>query len=149
MNETEIEGIAKDAIGKVKDGVGGLTGDTSLQIEGKMDQATGKLQGKIGEIKDQLDGAADAFADRACEFAGQAGSALRDAAQSGRRSAGQAGEKIYDASVHAGQYAGRTVQEQPLLTLIGVAAIGYLIGFLIHSPVSPLTPKPRSGRYFR
>jgi hypothetical protein len=38
---------------------------------------------------------------------------------------------------------GRTVQEQPLLSLIGVAAIGYLIGFLVHSLISPLASKPK------
>ena len=40
------------------------------------------------------------------------------------------------------------VKEQPLLSLIGVAAIGYAIGFLIHSPMSPLMPKPKTKRYF-
>jgi uncharacterized protein YjbJ (UPF0337 family) len=42
MNENEIAGAAKDAIGKVKDGVGGLTGDPGLQVDGKIDQAVGK-----------------------------------------------------------------------------------------------------------
>jgi hypothetical protein len=44
---------------------------------------------------------------------------------------------------------GRTVKEQLLLSLIGVAAIGYVIGFLVHSPMSPLVTAPKTKRYFR
>ncbi len=147
MNEDEIKGVARDAVGKVKDGAGGLTGDTSLQAEGKIDQAAGKIQGQYGTAKQQLGSAADAIAEKASDFANRAGSTMSDAAQTLRREAGHAGEKVYDASARAGEYVGHTVKEQPLLSLIGVAAIGYLIGFLIHSPTSPLTPKPK--RYFR
>jgi uncharacterized protein YjbJ (UPF0337 family) len=136
-------------VGKVKDGVGGLTGDTGMQVDGKMDQATGKLQGKFGDAKDQLSDAAGAIADQATDFAGRAESTLRDAAETARRGVGQAGEKVYAAGARANEYAGRTVKDQPLLSLIGVAAIGYAIGFLIHSPMSPLTPKPKTRRYLR
>jgi hypothetical protein len=44
---------------------------------------------------------------------------------------------------------GGTVQQQPLLSLIGAAAIGYVIGFLIHSSTSPLAVEPKPKRYFR
>jgi uncharacterized protein YjbJ (UPF0337 family) len=149
MNEDEIKGTAKDAIGKVKDATGGLTGDTSLQAEGKMDQASGKLQGKYGDIKDQLGEAADTIADKASELGGGARAAMLDAAQTARRGAGQAGETVYDAGARAGKYVGRKVQDQPLLSLIGIAAIGYAIGFLVHSPTSPLVRDPSRRRYFR
>jgi hypothetical protein len=76
-------------------------------------------------------------------------STMSDAAQTVRREAGHAGEKIYDTGSRAGEYMGRTVKEQPLLSLIGVAAIGYAIGFLLHSPMSPLAPPPKTKRYFR
>lgn len=147
MNEDEIKGVARDAAGKVKDGAGGLTGDTGLQAEGKIDQAAGKIEGQYGTAKDQLGSVADGIAEQASDFANRAGSTMSDAAQTVRREAGHASEKIYDAGSRAGEYVGRTVKEQPLLSLIGVAAIGYLIGFLIHSPMSPLAPKPK--RYFR
>jgi uncharacterized protein YjbJ (UPF0337 family) len=147
MNEDEIKGVARDAIGKVKDGAGGLTGDTGLQAEGKIDQAAGKIQGQYGTAKQQIGSAADAIAEKASDFANRAGSTMSDAAQTVRREAGHAGEKVYNAGARAGEYVGHTVKEQPLLSLIGVAAIGYVIGFLIHSPMSPLAPKPK--RYFR
>jgi hypothetical protein len=46
-----------------------------------------------------------------------------------------------------GHHVDSAVKQQPLLSLIGVAAIGYAISFLIHSPSSPLaSPKTH---YFR
>ena len=140
--------MARDAVGKVKDAAGGLTGDTGLQAEGKIDQAGGKIQGQYGAAKDQLGHAADAIADKASDLADRASSTMRDAAQTVRHEAGHAGEKVYNAGSRAGEYVGRPVKEQPLLSLIGVAAIGYAIGFLIHSPMSPLMPKPKTTRYF-
>ncbi len=44
MDNSQVEGTAQDLGGKVKDAVGGLTGDTSLQAEGKADQGVGQLK---------------------------------------------------------------------------------------------------------
>jgi hypothetical protein len=49
---------------------------------------------------------------------------------------------VYETGAKAGQYVGRTVQQQPLLSLIGIGALGYLAAFLLHSPSSPLVPRP-------
>ena len=54
MDEDRIKGAATNMGGKVKDAVGGLTGDTKTQAEGKMDQATGQLQNTIGSAKDAV-----------------------------------------------------------------------------------------------
>ena len=148
MNQDVIKGVAQEAAGKLKDAAGGLTGDTGLQTEGKVDQAAGKIQSQYGTAKEQLGSATDAIAGKASHFA-NAGSTTSDAAQTGRREAGHASEKVYDAGSRAGEYVGRTVKEQPLLSLIGVAAIGYAIGFLVHSPMSPLVPAPKTRRYSR
>ena len=149
MNENEFEGAAKDIGGKIKDGVGGLTGNPDLQVDGKIDQATGKLQGKYSDAMDQLGVAAGSVADKASELAGRASSTVKDAAASARRGAGQAGETVYNAGARAGEYMGQSVQQQPLLSLIGAAAIGYGIAFLIHSAASPIAPEPKPRRYFR
>ena len=53
--ENSAEGKADNLKGKIKDGVGGLTGDTSLQAEGKMDQAKGKVQDALGKVQRKLD----------------------------------------------------------------------------------------------
>jgi len=49
-----IEGGMDQAKGRVKDAVGGLTGDEQLQAEGKMDQAQGGLQEKLADVKDKV-----------------------------------------------------------------------------------------------
>jgi uncharacterized protein YjbJ (UPF0337 family) len=148
MSEAEREGTTKDAAGPVKDGIGDVTSDLTLQGDGKIDMADGKLQGESGEAN-QLDDAASTVAAKASEFAARAGSTLRDAAGTVRYGAAQAGETVYDAGARAGQYMGRSVQQQPLLSLIGAVAIGYVVGFLLHSAASPLAPEPRSRRYHR
>jgi uncharacterized protein YjbJ (UPF0337 family) len=49
------EGKGKDLKGRVKDAVGGLTGDTSLQGEGKLDRVEGKVQDTFGKAERKLD----------------------------------------------------------------------------------------------
>lgn len=55
--DNSIEGKGTDLKGKVKDALGGLTGDTSLQGEGKMDQLKGKVQDAFGKGQRKVDGA--------------------------------------------------------------------------------------------
>jgi uncharacterized protein YjbJ (UPF0337 family) len=54
MDEQRIKGAVDHAKGAVKDAVGGLTGDTKLQAEGKADKLEGKVRGKVGEFKDEV-----------------------------------------------------------------------------------------------
>ncbi len=51
-----LDGKGDDLKGKIKDGVGGLTGDSSLQGEGKMDQLKGKAKDTLGKVERKLDG---------------------------------------------------------------------------------------------
>jgi uncharacterized protein YjbJ (UPF0337 family) len=58
--EDSAEGKTRDFVGKVKDAAGSLTGDNSLEAEGKLDQlkgkaqdALGKAERKIGEMRDE------------------------------------------------------------------------------------------------
>jgi uncharacterized protein YjbJ (UPF0337 family) len=53
--DDSADGKARHVKGHVKDAVGGLTGDSSLQAEGKKDQVTGKLQDKLGKVERKLD----------------------------------------------------------------------------------------------
>ncbi len=130
MNEKEIKGVGQEAVGRVEDAVGGLTGDTSTQVDGKLDQASGKLKAQLGGVVDDV-------TSKASDLAGRAGDAAKDA-----------GQKLYAAGDQAGKYVGQTVVQQPLLSLIGAAAIGYLVAFLLHAPSSPLNPLPRKRGYF-
>lgn len=148
MDENQIKGAA-NAVGEGKDAVGGLTGDTNMQAERKLGQASGGLHDQVGAAEDQLGSMANNVADNISDMAGRAGNTMRDAAQTVRREAGAVGEKVYHAGVRAGHYVDSSVKQQPLLSLIGVAAIGYAVSFLIHSPSSPLASRPSKTRYFR
>ena len=49
-----IEGAAKNMGGKIKEGVGNVTGDEKLKAEGKAEQVEGKIRNTIGGIKDAI-----------------------------------------------------------------------------------------------
>ena len=53
-DQDRIEGAAKNIGGKIKEGIGNVTGDEKLKAEGKADQLTGKVQNTVGGIKDSL-----------------------------------------------------------------------------------------------
>ena len=53
--DDSAEGKARHLKGHLKDAVGGLTGDSSLQAEGKLDEVSGKLQDKLGKAERKLD----------------------------------------------------------------------------------------------
>ena len=53
--ENQIKGGAKEVEGKVRNAVGGLTGDTSEQLKGKGKEIEGKVQRKIGEKETDVD----------------------------------------------------------------------------------------------
>jgi uncharacterized protein YjbJ (UPF0337 family) len=54
MDEDRIVGSAKHIKGSIKEAVGKVVGDAKLQIDGKADQAEGKIQNIVGTIKDSL-----------------------------------------------------------------------------------------------
>jgi uncharacterized protein YjbJ (UPF0337 family) len=52
MNKDHVQGAWEKAKGAVKDAVGGLTGDTKTQVEGKIDKAKGAGHQIAGDVKD-------------------------------------------------------------------------------------------------
>ncbi len=148
MNEDELRGTARDVGGKLKEAAGGLTGDTGMHAQGKVDQAAGQLQDRYGAAKEAVSDAAETVADKAGSFIGNAGDYVQDATQSVRAAGGKAGEQVYASSVRASEYAGGIVKQQPFLSLLGIAAIAYAVSFFIHSPSSPFASRPTRSRYF-
>jgi uncharacterized protein YjbJ (UPF0337 family) len=57
MNKDKIEGSVKDVAGKAQQKVGELTGSEEQQIKGLKNQAEGKIQKGVGNVKDALDDA--------------------------------------------------------------------------------------------
>jgi uncharacterized protein YjbJ (UPF0337 family) len=49
--DRSIRGKGNQLKGRVKDAVGGLTDDGSLQAEGKLDKVKGKIQDKVGKVQ--------------------------------------------------------------------------------------------------
>jgi uncharacterized protein YjbJ (UPF0337 family) len=47
----ELEGLSKQVEGRVRNAVGGLTGDTSEQLKGKAKDLEGNVQRKAGEAE--------------------------------------------------------------------------------------------------
>jgi uncharacterized protein YjbJ (UPF0337 family) len=56
VDKDRVEGSATNLGGKVKEGLGKLTGDSKTESEGKKDQVRGKVQNTAGGIKDALKG---------------------------------------------------------------------------------------------
>jgi len=54
MDRDRIKGMADQAKGATKEGVGKVTGDTKLKIEGKLDKAKGKAESAVGSAKDKM-----------------------------------------------------------------------------------------------
>lgn len=54
MTEDRIQGKRNEVKGAVKEKVGKVTGDRSTEVSGKLDQAKGKLETKIGDAKDAI-----------------------------------------------------------------------------------------------
>ena len=53
-DQDQFKGAAREAGGNIKEGVGKLTGNETLQAEGKMDQLAGAVQKKVGDLKADL-----------------------------------------------------------------------------------------------
>lgn len=54
VDENRVEGFARDVGGKLQDAAGGLTGDASTQIRGKVNQAAGQAQDMYGQVVDEV-----------------------------------------------------------------------------------------------
>ncbi|MEH3146034.1 MAG: CsbD family protein [Methylobacterium frigidaeris] len=55
----KIKGLANEAVGNVKQGIGNVTGDEKLKAEGKAQELKGEGQKTVGDAKDGIKNAAD------------------------------------------------------------------------------------------
>jgi uncharacterized protein YjbJ (UPF0337 family) len=78
MDEDRIKGTVNDLAGKAKDAVGGLTGDTRTQAEGKYDQAYGQTQRAFGQAKDAASDLAQDAQQTVASIGQQLDSVLKD-----------------------------------------------------------------------
>ena len=53
MDKDRVEGTGTNIKGKIKEGVGKMTGDAKTEVEGQADQVKGKAQNAVGGAKDK------------------------------------------------------------------------------------------------
>ena len=109
MDTDRIKGAAQEVGGKVQQGFGKLTGDTSMEAEGHARELGGKAQGVFGEAKDQVRHAAE----EVTEYA-------RDVVDHGSDYARQ-GAKAVESSI----------KDYPVVYLIAAAAVGFFASMLL------------------
>ena len=61
--DDRMAGMADEAKGKAKEGLGKLTGDDDAQAEGQLDQATGKVTQGLADTKDKINDAVNGLTD--------------------------------------------------------------------------------------
>jgi uncharacterized protein YjbJ (UPF0337 family) len=54
INKDQIEGRVKEATGKVQEVAGKAVGSTTQQVKGAINKATGAAQAKYGDVKNDL-----------------------------------------------------------------------------------------------
>lgn len=54
MDKDRIKGTAHEVKGAVKEAVGKVTGNKSVELEGKAEKTAGALERKVGEAKDAV-----------------------------------------------------------------------------------------------
>jgi uncharacterized protein YjbJ (UPF0337 family) len=59
MNKDTVQGGAEKLGGKIKEGIGNLTGNEDLKTEGQADQVKGGVRQAAGNVKDAVSDAAD------------------------------------------------------------------------------------------
>lgn len=55
MNKNQVEGTAKDLVGKIQEEAGKLLGSDKQQIKGLDKQVTGKVQMSVGDVEALID----------------------------------------------------------------------------------------------
>ncbi|MEO7106404.1 MAG: CsbD family protein [Rhodoferax sp.] len=63
MNKDQVEGTAKNIVGKVQQEAGKLVGSTTQQIKGLQKQEEGKTEKRVGDVKEIVKNAKDLAAD--------------------------------------------------------------------------------------
>ncbi len=54
MDKDRVKGGAREVKGAIKEKVGKVTGDSSLELDGKVDKTLGSLERKVGKSKDRV-----------------------------------------------------------------------------------------------
>lgn len=64
MNKDQVNGRAETVKGNLKEAAGALTGNERLKSEGQAEQAAGKVQSTVGDVKNDVGNAIKNAIDR-------------------------------------------------------------------------------------
>jgi uncharacterized protein YjbJ (UPF0337 family) len=119
MDKDRIAGSAKDFTGKVEGTVGNMAGDAKAEVEGRFREAAGTAQNLYGQAKDAARDAKDAALDYAKDSYEKSGDTFRDGSQA----------------------IAKSVQDNPLGSLLIAGGIGFALALLMTRP--PRRSQPR------
>jgi len=119
MDKDRITGSAKDFAGKVEGAVGDVSGDAKTQAEGRFREAAGTAQNLYGQAKDAARDAKDAALGYAKDSYEKSGDTFRDGSQA----------------------IAKSVQDNPLGSLLIAGGIGFALALLMTRP--PRRAQPR------
>jgi uncharacterized protein YjbJ (UPF0337 family) len=119
MDKDRITGSAKDFAGKVEGTVGDISGDAKTQAEGRFREAAGTAQNLYGQAKDAARDAKDAALGYAKDSYEKSGVTFRDGSQA----------------------IAKSVQDNPLGSLLIAGGIGFALALLMTRP--PRRTQPR------
>lgn len=120
MDEDEFKGKTKDSADQAEDVAGDVLGDESLRAPGRGDQA----KSAYGATEDAGNAAVDDESDTFAEAHDTIGERRPDGAGIGTE------DEMADENVFG--WATCMVRERPMLALLGAAATGYALAFLLH-----------------
>jgi uncharacterized protein YjbJ (UPF0337 family) len=123
MDKDRIAGSAKDFAGKVEGAAGGISGDAKTEAEGRFREAAGTAQNLYGQAKDAAREAKDAAFGYARDSYEKSGDTFRDGSQA----------------------IAKSVQNNPLGSLLVAGGIGFALALMMTR--QPRRPPPR-WRYY-
>ena len=59
MNKDQVQGRVEQAKGAIKETAGKAVGNDRLEVEGKVDKTSGKIQSGVGDAKEKVKDAVD------------------------------------------------------------------------------------------
>jgi uncharacterized protein YjbJ (UPF0337 family) len=121
MDKDRIAGSAKDFAGKVEGTVGNAAGDARTEAEGRFREAAGTAQNLYGQAKDAARDAKDAAIGYAKDSYEKSGDTFRDGSQA----------------------IAKSVQDNPLGSLLIAGGIGFALALLMTRPPRRTPPRWR------
>ena len=108
MSDDRLEGLGRQASGKVESVVGDLTGDTKTQAQGRLDDVAGQAQRAYGRAKDSVRNVADQVSQGGGDYA----------------------SSLLDQIEEYGDYVAEQVDQRPVTAVLIAAGVGFLIAMI-------------------